>query len=182
MYHELIGNLVEKVTLQEKTTTIASRCIREMPNEGLSKIRYVGAWAIRKIFSKYLGYVRQNMGSHCEKTQTHVEKNLSKCNLIEEFLMEDISSLQKSSSCPETLKYTENNQYRSRGLTHISDVAFEFFINLEEFRVSHLNNSMLKIHQEMIVDQSIQLAQKNPTLENAWERCFPEHENEVFIS
>ena len=45
---------------------------------------------------------------------------------------------------PDTLQVTEGRQYRERGLLHISDQAYIFFMALEKKRVDLLNLNILK--------------------------------------
>ena len=44
----------------------------------------------------------------------------------------------------DTLQVTEGRQYRERGLLHISDQAYIFFMELEKRRVNLLNVHILK--------------------------------------
>ena len=49
--------------------------------------------------------------------------------LLTEYVLENFSYLETSTNkYPSTLAVTEEKQYRSRGLTHITDQAYEFFL------------------------------------------------------
>ena len=48
--------------------------------------------------------------------------------LLTEYVLENFSYLETSTKYPSTLAVTEEKQYRSRGLTHITDQAYEFFL------------------------------------------------------
>ena len=51
--------------------------VAEMPIEGLAKIRYDGAWAIRKLFNHNLKYVKDNYDSQFSSTIAMVEEKTS---------------------------------------------------------------------------------------------------------
>jgi hypothetical protein len=55
-----------------------------MSEVGQSKVRHVGAWAVRKELENGRGDARQNLFSTSFKTNTSVQKNHTKCNLLEE--------------------------------------------------------------------------------------------------
>ena len=59
-------------------------------------------------------------------------------SLLEDHIIANFCQLDGSSAYPGTLLVTEDKQYRSRGLTHIEDSAYEFFLKLEELRVGGL--------------------------------------------
>ncbi|KAK3732234.1 hypothetical protein QZH41_020059 [Actinostola sp. cb2023] len=150
-----------------------------MASEGLSKIRYVGAWAVAKVFHKELKYVRLNMASHSQKTLASVKKSFDMTYLLEEHVIANIAQLQESTKYPPTLNLTEERQYRSRGLTHIEDSAYEFFVELEVLRVDNLNDSKLKKKKETLIDDALKIAFESEVLLNKWQSCFPQEDGHV---
>ncbi len=67
------------------------------------------------------------------------------CNLIQ------FVKLEENSQYPETLHVTEGHQYRERGLLHITDDVYQFFMLQEQKRVEMLNiNKLQKANQNMV--------------------------------
>lgn len=102
-----------------------------MSSVGKAKVRHVGGWAVRKILTRYRKYVQRNMFSTNSSTLSNVEKQQKLCELLEENIIIPYAKLEEVTKYPETLEVTEARQYRGRGLLHISDEAYLFFIHLE---------------------------------------------------
>jgi hypothetical protein len=66
----------------------------------------------------------------------------------------------------------ESRQYRKRGLIHINDDAFDFFLALEQERVDKINIQRLSSLQNDMIDDSIVEAVSNSTLETAFFKLF----------
>lgn len=88
------------------------------------------------------------------------------CELIEEFLVGSVAVLEEDSQHKDTLQVTKARQYRERGLIHIKDAVFKFFMYLEKQRVYLLNDHMLRregaymvkeTHRKLIQDDEITL-------------------------
>ena len=77
-------------------------------------------------------------------------RELKKVELIEDNAIVNHKVLQESTTSPETLRVIESRQYRERGLLHISDSAYAFFMLLEQERVDRINSSKLAafVHQK----------------------------------
>ena len=119
--------------------------VGEMGASGKAKVRHVGGWAIKKVLSKARKYVTRNMFSASRETlTTAVTKHITLCEIIEENLVVPYAKLEEHSIYQESLEVTESLQYRNRGLIHISDNAFVFFMGLERQRVSILNHTKLR--------------------------------------
>ena len=119
--------------------------VGEMGASGKAKVRHVGGWAIKKLLSKARKYVTRNMFSASRETlTTAVTKHITLCEIIEENLVVPYAKLEEHSIYQESLEVTESLQYRNRGLIHISDNAFVFFMGLEQQRVSILNHTKLR--------------------------------------
>ena len=113
VYKEVISAIAEKVKKDEFESPVLIN-VREMPSEGLAKIRYIGAWSVAKVLHSKLNFVRKNMATTSKKTMESVHQALTICNIVEEHIAANIEELQESSNYPETLTLTENRQYRSR--------------------------------------------------------------------
>lgn len=153
--------------------------VYDMPDAALSKVRYVGAWSIAKVFYKNLQYVKNFKGSRSICTQKSVRVNLELAQMLEDHVIGDIDSLMESSKYPATLQVTEQKQWRSRGLIHIEDSAFEFFLELEQFRVDFLNEAKLRQHREDLLDVALEKINNSESLRDMWRRCFPVEAEQV---
>ena len=146
--------------------------VHEMSEVGLSKVRHVGGWAVRKVLSRARRYVQKNVHTHSSSTLTTVENQQRVCELLEENIIQPYHQLEESSKFAETLQVTEARQYRQRGLLHISDEAFLFFLNLEQRRVDLLNMHILKRAREEMVEAAINSITNDEELKSSWTRCF----------
>ena len=101
--------------------------------------------------------------------------------MLEENVIVPFSVILNETSLPETLELTEGRQYRNRGLVHISDKAFQFIYELEQFRVDNLNVLKLgdTIRKEELVETVLQSAFLAENLNSSWSLCFEEDNEEV---
>lgn len=145
--------------------------VGEMGASGKAKVRHVGDWAIKKLLSKARKYVTRNMFSASRETLVTVRKHVILCEIIEENLVVPYAKLEEHSIYQESLEVTESLQYRNRGLIHISDNAFVFFMALEQQRVALLNHTKLrKLRGDLSVAH--QDLTKNEDLREKWAECF----------
>ena len=93
-------------------------------------------------------------------------------DFIENNVVVNHQVLEETTKSPETLHVIESRQYRTRGLFHISDAAYHFFLKLEQERVDSINLSKLAKLQKNMVDKSIQQCSKNKVLVNSFENVF----------
>ena len=154
VYKEVVEHVSDRVRNKEMESEVLID-VREMPSEGLAKIRYIGAWATAKVLHKELKFVRANMSTKSKQTMKSVNQALECCRHIEEYIVANISQLQESSRYLNTISLTENRQYRSRGLLHIEDDVHEFFLELEALRVQNLNENRLRLAKECLIDNAI---------------------------
>ena len=156
--------------------------VEEMGPDGRGKIRYVGGWDIRKCLNRARSYVVENKLSQSTNVRLKIHKEMKKINLLENYVISPHEAAHVSTVNPESLRVIESRQYRERGLIHINDNAFMFFLALEQERVDKINIQRLSDLQNDMVDNSIAEAIKNSTLENAFLKLFePDAEaNKVF--
>ena len=145
--------------------------VQEMSKVGLSKVRNVGGWAVRKVLSRACRYVQKNVHTNSSSTLSTVENQQRVCELLEENIIQPYHQLEESSKFSETLQVTEARQYRQRGLLHISDEAYLFFVNLDQRRVDLLNMHILKRAREGMVEAAINSISSDEII---WTKCFPE--------
>ena len=126
--------------------------VEQMSGVGRSKIRHVGGWAIRKVLNRARKYIQINVYTHSELTMASVRKQQLICELLEENVIQPFAELEEKSKFPETLEVTEGRQYRQRGLLHISDPTYLFFLELEKKRVKLLNRQILKKERDKMVE------------------------------
>ena len=97
---------------------------------------------------------------------------IKKVELLENHAIAPFEILQRSSTNPETLEATETQQYRRRGLLHISDNAYVFFLSLEQERLNQINNSQLLSMKSDLVDNAIMHMQNSADLESKFTAIF----------
>ncbi|KAK3738196.1 hypothetical protein QZH41_012781, partial [Actinostola sp. cb2023] len=170
---KVVTKIVEIVKEEEFQAPIVLD-ISEMPVEGLGKIRYVGAWAVRKVFNHNLKYVKNNYTSSVDSTRTSVKEKHLMSELLEECIIAKFENLVSHSKYPDTLCATEDRQYRCRGLFHIEDESYEFFVAMESLRIKHINEKSLKIHKEALIDYSLATLSADSDLCQKWRACFPD--------
>jgi len=103
-----------------------------------------------------------------------VEKSTSKVELIQDELCVQYMSIATSSKYQATLDVTESRQYRERGLIHISDEAFEFFMLLEQNRVEMLNKKRLRNLGSEMIEKTLEEMKGSDELNSKWKDCFDE--------
>ena len=133
---------------------------------------------MRKVLSRARRYVQKNVHTNSSSTLATVENHQRVCELLEENIIQPYHQLEESSKFAETLQVTEARQYRQRGLLHISDEAYLFFLNLEQRRVDLLNMHILKRAREEMVEAAINSITNDEELKSSWTRCFQNYATE----
>ena len=174
VYKRVIETLVRHVQQRETNESINFN-VYEMPAEGLSKVRHVGAWAVRKVVEQTRRYAHDNVYSSNPATHMKAAESYRLCELLEEYVVSDMARLEESSQYPDTLAATEERQFRSRGLTHISDKAFEYFLEAESLRVRFMNQDELRNLKDKFVENTMKLLQNSTDLKEKLFHCFPDH-------
>lgn len=179
VYKIFISSLAARVINTEASHPMTKR-VKEMPSEALAKVRYVGAWAITKVLRDKLTYIKQFINSSNNKTLKSVKTALYLTSLIEENLIaSNFENLQVTTANPETLTVTEERQYRCRGLAHIVDPVYEFFVDLEQARFEQLNNEKLTSSKERLVEDAIIAVSSKANLQTKWRSCFQGNVDQV---
>ena len=152
--------------------------------DGRAKLRYVGGWTIKKLIDNTRRYFNENKMSQSGRVRTRINKEIMKLQLLENNIDVSHECAQISSAYPETLDLIEFRQYRGRGLIHISDDAFEFFMLLEQERVNKINTDRLSSLQNSMVDDCITKCVENSILQAAFVGLFrPDGDaNKVFTN
>lgn len=164
------------IVREEATSEPVIFDVGEMTEVGRSKVRLVGGWAVRKVLSRARKYVQRNVHTNSSSTLAIVESQQRACELLEENIIQPFDQLEESSKFPESLQVTEERQYRQRGLPHISDHAYVFFLSLEQRRVDLLNFQVLKKAREDMVEAALDSLSSEETLKERWRKCFPEED------
>ena len=103
---------------------------------------------------------------------TCVRRHHEICELIEESLVGSLSILEQASLHKDTLQVTEARQYRERGLIHIEDDVYTFFMALECERVQLLNNEAMRKEKANMAEVAYQQLMENKELKLKWRECF----------
>ena len=171
LYMKFLDHLLALSTKEANEEAIAFD-VEDMPTAGKAKGRHVGGWAIRKVLEKSRRYVRANMYSENAQTMASVRQHHSISELIEESLVGSVTILENESKYKDTLQVTEARQYRERGLIHIEDAVYKFFMALENERVKLLNDQTLRREGADMVEVALQTITDNRELKVKWRECF----------
>jgi len=171
LYMAFLGNLLVLSAKESNEEAIAFD-VEDMPPAGKAKVRHVGGWAIRKVLEKSRRYVRANMYSENAQTMQSVRQHHSISELIEESLVGSVTILENESQYKDTLQVTEARQYRERGLIHIEDAVYKFFMALENERVKLLNDQTMRREGTNMVEVALKTITNNRELKVKWTKCF----------
>ena len=138
-----------------------------MSNEEKGKIRYVGGWTLRKLQEQARRYINSNISSESKQVRGKLKTEITKSKILNGLLTNSLC-LHHSSKFKETLEITDEKQYRTQGLPHISDSAYLFFGKLEERRVKYLNHARLNLLKGDLVSDSLASVQKDEELYGQW--------------
>ena len=152
-YKEVVKCVADKVH-RVSISDPAAFDVKSMCSEGLAKVCHVGAWAIRRVVRDHQKYVQSNLVTKNRSTHDSVFRRMQVASLLVEHLVGNYESLKDRTKYPETLCVTEDRQFRSRGLTHIEDWAYEFFLEAEVARVGLMNDYRLSQLHENLTSES----------------------------
>ena len=136
IYFKFLSHVENVAVNLHRQEAVADFDVEEMSAAGRAKVRHVGGWVLRKILEKSRSYLRANIHTDNAETSRSVMEHHKICELIEESLIASFDKLEKESNFKETLQVTEARQFRERGLIHIEDSAYKFFMSLERLRVN----------------------------------------------
>ena len=133
VYFKFLEHLVQLSRKEYQQEVVALNV--DMSAAGRAKFRHVGGWAVRKVLEESRRYVRVNICSENSETMASVRRHHSNSQLIEESLVGSVAVLEEEGQQKDTRQETEARQYRERGLIHIEDAVYKFFMYLEKQRV-----------------------------------------------
>ena len=151
IHQQFLKHLAESIRDDQRNEAIEFS-VEEMSAVGRSKVRYVGGWAIRKILKNSRKFVKVNIYTENKSTLQKVHRHHRMCELLEENVIVPFPKSSESTKVAETLDVTEARQYRERGLIHISDNAYFFFMAMESERVKLINHHKLKEQKEDLIE------------------------------
>ena len=146
--------------------------VKEMGPNGRGKVRYIGGWAIHKSLASSRRYLMANKMSQACTVREKLNKELRKMDLLDNNVVIPYDVLEKTTDDFDTLNVTESRQYRERGLLHITDEAFDFFLTLEQERVNLINLERLHQLKDQVIDCSIKSVIENKNIQNEFLGLF----------
>ena len=171
LYKLFVAEVGKVVRKQEEEEPVYFQ-VADMEAEGKGKIRYIGGWAVRKSLEKSRRYVQENKTSVSKAVNEKVAREMEKVYLLENNIIVPFSILNGETLHKETLNTTESRQYRQRGLLHITDDAFNFFMQLEQERVEKINVGKLRTMESEMVEVSIKEVTSKKLLRNDFFKLF----------
>ena len=183
VYFSFLEHL-QSVTVKDLQQEAVVLNVEEMSAAGRGKVRHVGGWAVRKVLEQSRRYVRTNIHSENAITMRTVQTHHEICEMIEESLVGSLAVLEQASLHKDTLQVTEARQFRERGLIHIEDGVYHFFMALESARVQLLNNALMCKEKANMAEVAYQRLLNNEDLKLKWRECFSREdlENKEVIS
>ena len=112
----------------------------------------VCGWAVRKALSWARTYLRKNMYMIWHSVLIKVDTKQRMWEVLKENVFQSFDELQEMSKFKEILEVMEARQRRQRGLLHILDEVYLFFMELEQRRVDLLNVYVLRKQRENMVE------------------------------
>ena len=173
LYTILVGEIAGKIKQKENHSPVVLN-VEEMNVDGKAKVRHVGGWAVRKAMEKSRRYVRENKFSCNSDVRVRLMRETRKVELLEEFVITPYEVLGSTSETRETLAVTEARQFRERGLLHISDKSYRFFMTLEQKRINHINEGKLKMLADNMVEEALRTVTKDEELRARFADIFSE--------
>ena len=120
----------------------------------------------------YFRYVIENKLSQNSRVRNTLKDELKKVELLQDNIIVPYEHLQQTSSNLEATKITESLQYRERGLLHINDASFNFFLALEQERVGRINKDKLREYKSNFVDQALKEVWNHEVLQQMFVNLF----------
>ena len=136
----------------------------------------VCGWAVRKALSWARTYLRKNMYMIWHSVLIKVDTKQRMWEVLEENVFQSFDELQEMSKFKEILEVMEARQRRQRGLLHILDEVYLFFMELEQRRVDLLNVYVLRKQRENMVEAATCSLTRDKELKECWMQCFPSEE------
>lgn len=169
--YQLFVTEVEKALKHEDVHTRKFN-VKEMGVSGLGKLRYVGGWAIHKCLASCKRYLMAHKHSQSNDVRKKLNNELRKIDLLDSNIIIPYVVLEKTTSHAGTLNITESRQHRQRGLLHITDEAFQFFLALEQERVNLISFENLSSLKDQMIDQSIKSVLENKSIQDEFVSLF----------
>jgi hypothetical protein len=124
-------------------------------------------------------YLLENKLSQTPHVRRKLKEELGKIELLQENIIVPYETLQNTSLCLESTNITESLQYRERGLLHISDATYDFFLSLEQARVEKINLEKLRSYQTDMMDTAMKEAWEDEVLQDKFVELFNTAGNSV---
>lgn len=168
-FGKIMDKLVE-IILEIKTShitenTVPSASAIPVSDAGKGQLRYIGGRCIAK--SKYHNMKTAKNNLYKPKHRQKVNEAFLKVRFLDFLSARSIDSVDIKYKC--TLKETERKQNLSRGLTHITDDCYHFFIRLNEVRMKHQTEYNLYVHGGDALNASKEEALKHKELKKLWD-------------
>jgi hypothetical protein len=155
--------------------------VDDMDEQGKGKIRFIGGWVASRLLKASRLYISSNMNSEGKVVLEKVQKEISKLKVLENLIVVPYDILCKDTKYPETLNVTEERQYRTHGLIHVSDDFYEFCILLEKERLSYLTTGMFQRYGDDVVEVAKMAMENSVWLLEAWNKQLMDMKIEVIV-
>ena len=151
----------------------------EPTSSAKSKIRYVAGACLHKITTRLQGVVSGNLGRLHKKSQVQRAWSYRMHRLLKTLRISE-EQVVKETQVPDSISEIEFRQGPSRGLLHVGDDVFQFFVKLHNFTQKLVNHEAFHLAGENIHLVARGQIFTNLELSSAWMDLFAdtEHNND----
>ena len=169
MHHAIVAARAEAIRARNEHAEKNNVACPELSDIAKAKVRYVAGVCMSRITSrlrsKALANITNTVNSASRKQAYDQNRLLSGLRVSE-------TDITESTSEPASLSEIENKQSASRGLFHVPDNVFNFFIQLHVAVNSYLTRSHFDAHQSQAFTVCREKIFDNKTLQQLWSLLF----------
>jgi hypothetical protein len=141
---------------------------------GFGKVRHIGGMCIAKILQHYRLRLRKTLNS-TQQELVQVEAFKDNIDALNHLIISE-HELEETTLYIDSLQETKRRQNIRKSLTHITDMAFKFFLRLEKLRLPlYSSSNVLAEPQKVLITLSDKIL-GNVELFQEWTRLFVNYE------
>lgn len=172
---DILSQHVKHIKEKAKKDALTGRGKQFVESDGgKGKIRYLGGWCLSSVRKQK---IRRIMANVYNPKQSDLISTLTiQKELIDHIIAVSESSIMQSSAFIETLSETIRRQNFRKGLTHITDSAFKFFIEFDNLVRGLQNKANINVHGKNIGTYLSERVLNSVALYKLWQNLFQDYE------
>lgn len=167
----MVARRADEIRQCQATQGNCAQALSDMSDAGKAKVRYVAgaclATVSRRLRSKALANITNTIQSH-RRRHAYRQQRLLACLRISE------SDLMATTSEPQSLEEINSKQSASKGLFHIPDPVFHFFLQLHTLVGKHLSPAYFNLYRKRTFFMCRDVIFGAQNLKSVWLALFPE--------